>query len=89
MRTVKVTPLIKDILEKEERKMGKAKVCDRCGKVYSPTGLNELDSDLYMKAIKIKYGHDCGKDTIYIPLDLCHECGNDFDRFMKKLSTIS
>lgn len=61
--------------------MSKAKVCDRCGKVYS---VKQYDRN-YRRPIKIKYGCDYGKDTDYIEKDLCIECSDEFDNFMNKL----
>lgn len=58
--------------------MGKAKVCDRCGKVYS---VKQHDHK-YRRSIKIRYGYDYGKDTDYIEQDLCLDCGIKFENFM-------
>ena len=63
--------------------MSKAKVCDRCGKVYPV----DYDKSYNLIPIKIQHGSDYGKDTEYIEEDLCSECSNEFYRFMNMQNT--
>lgn len=67
----------------KDEKMSKAKVCDRCGKVYPV----KFDKN-YNMPIKIKFGCDYGKDTDYTGQDLCIECSEEFYKFIKNQGTI-
>lgn len=60
--------------------MSKAKVCDRCGKVYPV----DFDKHSHKMPIKIRHGCDYGKHTDYFEEDLCIECSDEFDNFMNK-----
>lgn len=68
----------------EEKAMGKARVCDRCGRVFSNTYDNDWEMEEYPR--KVKYGYDYGKKTIYVSRDLCGECSADFSKFMNEKS---
>lgn len=67
----------------KDEKMSKAKVCDRCGEVYSVS----YDDSYRVMPIKIRHGWDYGKNTDYFEEDLCVECAKEFDNFMKRLYT--
>lgn len=62
--------------------MSKAKICDRCKKVY-PVDHGGVYKH---RPLIIKEGYDFGKDTIYDKIDICPECGKAFYEFMKNVS---
>ena len=53
------------------------KVCDRCGKQYNPP-------PSYMQAILPIYRIIKNEAFSHIEIDLCKECQDDFDKWMKE-----
>lgn len=65
--------------------MAIARKCDRCGKLYEPYNLKNKDGMNTLKSIQID---DVGSQTLLNKIDLCPECCEAFNKWLKDPSTM-